>query len=343
MSRPGFALLVAVLMALLLSVAALGMLAMSTREAMIAGAADRRVQARTRVESLARTVFHHWSTRDLAGMAPGETRPLPADGGTSVVIERIDSTLFLIRAEARVPPGAAAGAVGRAGLLARVFDPERTTRSFPAAVTVTGAATLSAGLIDGRDGCGSGRSGPGIVTPSLEGPSGAVVEGSPPILLESPATPATPDPLAPPLAAAIASVRPQPMTISPRPLADGTECVEDSRNWGAPDPNNPCHSLRPLVFVDHDLTVSGGEANGVVVVEGDLQVIGNARLTGLVVVGGTLTVREGSSIRGAARAGALILDGGAVLSDLCIRDDAISAPALDAAYRPSTRWWIPVF
>lgn len=343
MTRPGFALLFAMLMTLLLSMAALGMIALSTREAIVAGAAARRVQARAGAESVARTVFHTWSTRDFATMDPGETSPLTADAGTGIVIERIDSTLFLIRAEARVPPGAAAGAVSRAGLLARVFDPTRTTRSFPAAATVTGAATLLDGIIDGQDGCGSGRHGPGIMTPSLGQSSGAIVEGSPPVLLEDPPDPATADPLAPPLTAAIADLRPQPMTVSPRPLADGTECVRDSRNWGAVDPTHLCHTLRPLVFVDHDLTVSGGEAHGVLVVDGDLQVIGSARLAGLIVVHGTLTAGEGSSIRGAVRAGALILNGGAVMSDPCLRDGAVSAPALDAAYRPSTRWWIPVF
>lgn len=343
MTRPGFALLLAVVMTLLLSMVGLGMIALGTREALIAGAAARRVQARAGAESLARTVFHEWSTRDLAGIEPGATRTLAADAGSSVLIDRIDSTLFVIRAEARVPPGGAAGAIGRAGLLARVFDPTRTVRSFPAAMTVTAAAILLGGLIDGRDACGSGRSGPGLLTPSLDGSSGAVVEGSPPVVLESPPPPATPDPLAPPLAAAIATVHPQPMTISPRPLADGTACVEDTRNWGAVDSLHPCHTLRPLVLVDHDLTISGGETHGVLVVEGDLQVIGNARLSGLVVVRGTLTLGEGSSIRGAARADALILDGGTVQSDPCIRDEAVSAPALDAAYRPSDRWWIPSF
>lgn len=343
MTRPGFALLVAVVMTLLLSMAALGMIALSTKEAMIAGAAARRVQARARAESLARTVFHNWSTRDLAGMDAAETRPLTIDAGSSVVIERIDSTLFLIRAEARVPPAAPAAAVARTGLLAQVFDPTRTARSFPAATTITGAATLLAGLIDGRDGCGSGRAGVGIMTPSLQASSGVVIEGAPPVLLESPPDPAAPDPLGPPLVAAIATLRPQPMTISPRPLADGDVCVEDSRNWGAPDPDHLCHTLRPLVFVDQDLTISGGEAHGVLMVEGDLQIIGSARLTGLVVVRGTLTVGEGSSIRGAVRAGTLTLDGGSISSDPCTVDEAVSAPALDAAYRPATRWWIPVF
>lgn len=343
MNRPGFALLLAVVMTLLLSTAALGMLALSTREAMIVAAAARRVQARAGAESLARTAFHDWSTRDFAGMEPGGTRPLPAPAGGAIAIERIDSTLFLIGAEARVPPGAAAGAVWRAGLLARVFDPTRTARSFPAAATVTGVATLLEGLIDGRDDCGSDRPGPGIMTPVLERSSGVVVDGSPPVLLEVPPDPAAPDPLTPPLAAAIADLRPQTMTISPRPRADGPMCVQDSFNWGALDPRHPCHDLLPLVFVDNDLTISGGEAHAVVVVEGDLRVMGNAQLSGLVVARGTLTVAETASIRGAVRAGALVLDGGALRWDPCTRDDVISAPALDAAYRPSARWWIPVF
>lgn len=346
MSRPGFALGLALLMSLLLSGIALGMMAAGTHEAAIAGAATRRAQARASAESGARTIFREWSTRAFVDLEPGDGRSVAAGGATAAFVERVDSTLYLIRVEARVPAGSASGAIGaigRAGLLVKGFDPSRTARSFAGAVTAPGAAILSDGVVDGQDRCGTGRDGPGLVAASLEADEDAVVRGSPAVLLSSVADPPRPDPLSPPLVAAIATILPTAGTLAPRPLTREGVCFEDSRNWGAIGPEHPCHALLPLVFADHDLTFSGGQARGVIVVAGDLRVGGGATVAGLVLVRGVLTVEAGSSIQGAVRADTLRLAGGAIHADPCTVDAALSAPALDRAYRPPGRWWVPVY
>lgn len=343
MNRSGFALLLVILMGLLLSVVALGMVAVGTREGMIAGATVRRAQARVLAEAGARSVFHGWSTRTFTDLELGEQRALVTYSQVDATVQRVDSTLFLIRTEARVPPGSAMGAVARAGLLARVFDPARTGRSFPAAATVAGPAELYEGVVDGRDVCGSGRNVPGLVAGAVVVGADAAVDGSPPVLLEAAPAPPAPDPLDASIAEVIATITTARETISPRPLARDGVCGEDHRNWGAIGPEHPCHALLPMVFAPHDLTISGGTARGVVVVDGDLHVEGGARLHGLVVVRGALTLESGSSIQGAARVGTLILHAGSIRSDPCTVDAALSAPALDAAYRPAGRWWVPVF
>lgn len=343
MNRSGFALVLVILMGLLLSVVALGMVAVGTREGLIAGATVRRAQARVLAEAGARSVFHGWSTRAFSEMELGEQRALPTETPTDATVQRVDSTLFLIRTEARVPPGSAMGAVARAGLLARVFDPTRTERSFPAAVTVAGSAELEEGVIDGRDACGSGRDVPGVLAGTVVVGADAAIDGSPPFLLEAAPAPPVPDPLGAPIAAAIATISIVRESISPRPLTRDGVCAEDHRNWGAIGPEHPCHALLPMVFAPHDLTISGGAARAVLVVEGDLHIEGSARVHGLVVVRGALTLESGSSIQGAVRVGTLILRGGSIRADPCTTDAVISAPALDAAYRPAGRWWIPVF
>lgn len=342
-NRSGFALVMVILMGLLLSVVALGMVAVGTREGLIAGATVRRAQARVLAEAGARSVFDGWSTRAFSEMELGEQRALVTETPVDATVQRVDSTLFLIRTEARVPPGSAMGAVARAGLLARVFDPTRTGRSFPAAATVVGPAELHEGVIDGRDVCGSGRNVPGVVAGALVVGANAAIDGSPPFLLEPSLAPPAPDPLGAPIAEVIATSTIAREIISPRPLARDGVCTEDHRNWGAIGPEHPCHALLPIVFAPHDLTIDGGTARSVVVVDGDLHVGGGARLHGLVVVRGALTLESGSSIQGAARVGTLILHGGSIRADPCTVDDALSAPALDAAYRPAGRWWVPLF
>lgn len=342
-ARPGFALTFAILLALLLSAAALGMVAVGITEVQLAGATLRHAEARVEAESLARALFRQWSTRTLTDLRPGASRSLLDGGATAAVVERADSTLFLIRTEVRVPPGSQVGAIGRAALLVRVFDPIRTVRAFPAAATVDGPATVTDGLIDGRDRCASGRAGPGVMARSLETGPGAVIEGSPPVLLETPPAPAPPDPLAPPLIAAIANLRPRRTTLAPRPRARHGVCLPDSLNWGALAPGHPCHSLLPVVFAGRDLTLAGGEARAVLVVDGDLRLTANTTLAGIVLVRGTLTLEAGAAVDGAVRAAGLVMRGGAIRAQPCTVDAARSAPALDAGYRPSRRWWLPAF
>lgn len=342
MRQPGFALVFVILMSMLLSMMALGMVAVGTREVVIAGAAAGRAQARASAEAGARLLFHEWSTRALSDLELGEGRPVDLSGGTTARVERVDSTLYLIRTEARAPTTGPAAAMARAGLLARTFDPERTALSFPAAATVEGSATLTDGLIEGRDPCGSGRHAPGLFARSLVAGPEAIIHGSPDVVLEEAAPPA-PDPLTLPLIAAIATIRSGSGTVAPRPLSQGGSCVEDGRNWGAPEPEHVCHPLLPLVFAQHDLTISGGRARAVIVVDGNLRLMGDTRITGIVLVGGELTVEHGAIIRGSVRAQTLLLRGGEIRWDACAVDAARSAPALDRAYRPSTRWWTPAF
>lgn len=342
-NRAGFALVFTILVALLLSAAALGMVAVGFTEIQLAGAVTRHTEARLEAESLARTLFRDWSTRPLADLEPGRDHALTEAPGSAAAVERVDTTLYLIRTEVRVPPGVPGGASGRASLLVSVFDPRRTAAAFPAAATVDGTASVAAGRLDGHDACGDGRDRPGLVARSLEAGPTAVIDGSPPLRLEPAPPPAAPDPLAPPLIAAIATLQPRMSTATPRPLARDGVCLEDPRNWGATAAAHPCHSLLPLVFADHDLTLSGGEARAVLVVHGDLRVTADSRFDGIVLVRDTLTVEAEALIRGAVRAGTLVLNGGAIRADPCAVDDASSAPALDAGYRPSDRWWIPAF
>jgi hypothetical protein len=74
-------------------------------------------------------------------------------------------------------------------------------------------------------------------------------------------------------------------------LADGRCHTGDIDNWGSPlDPTGPCANHFPVVWSDGDLTISGGQGQGILIVDGDLTVQGGFEFVGPSVVLGTFTV-----------------------------------------------------
>lgn len=351
-SRPGFALVLSLLLTLALMLLALGVLAVGTREATLALTVERAARARREAERAAVDVVRSWSTRAVSDLPVAGERPGgPATPVRTAVVVRIDSTLYLVRGEGRVP-GPDGDVIAAAAVLVRTLA--AVEQSAPAAITATGAVTVTAGAVRGSVAdTAAGEAGPrpavcdapapGILAPSITVEGAASVTGTPPIEPVAPPPTAVPDPLAPSMARRIADVRTIGSVISPRPAATGGECGPDPRNWGSPDPAHPCHSLLPLVFADTDLTVSGGTGRMVLVVNGDLRITDGAVLEGLIVVHGHVEVAGGSTVRGAIRARSVQLADGEVTRDGCVLVDAGSAPALDRAFRPPSRWWVPAF
>lgn len=335
--RPGFALVFSLLLVLAMAVLAMGVLAVGTREREVAVAVQRRAQARQWAEAAALQAVRGWSTAAVLDMSPGEARLIPGMGPWSTAeVERIDSTLFLLRGRGAVPGPGGAAAAG-VGLLVRVLDPRALAGALPGTVTAEVSARVDGGAIDGSGVCGGPA--PGVVAPTAAVAPGAVVSGVP--ALHQAAAPPLPPALDPAGAVVLVATTVPGPTVTPRPLLAGGQCVPDAWNWGSPDPTHPCHDLLPI-RVASDLTVDGGVGLGIVLVDGDLRVTGGAELTGVVVVRGTLRLDAGSTIRGAARAAAVISDG-TLIHDGCAVARALATPPLDQAFRPPVRWWIPLF
>lgn len=336
--RPGFALVLSMLLVLALAVLGMGMLAVAIGEQAVAGALTRQALAVRQAEAAALHAVRSWSTGSVADMGVGEQRPLDTGGvGGAAWAERIDTALFLVRGSARAP-GPGEGATASVGLLVRVLHPHELARGFPGGLNVTGPAEI-AGTVLGSAGCGG--PGPGVVSPTVTVEAGAVVDGDPPVRHESPHPVPAPDPFSPPLVDTLATLRYTALTAEPRPAVSGGICLPDGRNWGSTDPSHPCHSLLPFI-VTAGLDVLGGVGRGVLVAHGDLYVTGESELEGIIVVLGHLTLDAGSAIRGAVRARSARIEG-SVIRDDCALAAALSAPSLDRAFRPGLRWWVPVF
>ncbi|GAC1478475.1 MAG: hypothetical protein NVS1B4_22260 [Gemmatimonadaceae bacterium] len=77
-------------------------------------------------------------------------------------------------------------------------------------------------------------------------------------------------------------------SVSPAPVVVGSTCPTTSTsNWGDLDHSvltNPCQYYFPIIHANGDLTVSNGSGQGVLLVDGSLNITGNFRFYGVIVV-----------------------------------------------------------
>lgn len=97
---------------------------------------------------------------------------------------------------------------------------------------------------------------------------------------------------------------------TPTPETRSGECVEGTWNWGSLDDDSPCGGRYVATAATSDLTLRGGEGQGVLVVDGTLRLEGT-RFRGLLLVEGDLVLLGGADVEGLARAGGTlaIIDG----------------------------------
>jgi hypothetical protein len=320
--RPGFALVVSLLLVVVLVALGAAMLALGARETEIAAAMARRAEARAAAESAARLVLATWSTRryrDLpvgdsaaAAPAPDPTAPPAGIPGTDVSgrVVRLAANLFLVTGEARSgAEGAPASA--RAGLLVRTFDADALAGEFPAAASAQDSVIVHDGEILGP----VVDQAPGLPDPDLFGDS-PVID--------------------------LASITVSGGTASPRPWYGPDGCQDHPLNWGATSPASACYELLPLVRVIGDVEVAGGEGRGLLLVHGDAHLRGH-EFHGLIIAHGRITIDDGTVIHGAVHGRTVELHGGAITYDACALRHALSAGRLDAPLRPGARQWIPLF
>lgn len=225
---------------------------------------------------------------DLAAIPLGSTVADPSGGDEAVAIGRLSTHVFLVSASAEALQG---GVARRVAILVRLEAP---ALALGQALSTPGAVALD--------------------------PFAGVYQAPPdsPLSCRDPARPAEPgepqegyvsdgyEDLA--IWASRATVTlPEGSDVTPRPLTSGAACVtEDTQNWGDPaDPEGACGLHFPVVHVPGDLAVRGGVGQGVLVVDGDLDLEGEFDFRGVVLVGGELrTGAGGAAVAGAVQVGA---------------------------------------
>lgn len=364
--RPGVALVLAVIVLMALGTTGLGLLYVSTQEVLIARAGEESARARWEAESAVRATLANWSTRRVLSLDPGDEMDIDAGkGGVRVTIVRLGGSLYLITATTR---GVARGS---AAALVRTVRPEALWPSFAAALSTRGAPEVDPGAVVTAAEAGhvpwpwTPELCPGEVlrsmTEALKGmePASIIVRGD-----SAADTPPEWRPVLPPespgrddslvfrfgpfaihelaaLADHVVSGEVQPAS---HVLPSGCDTT-----WGSPlDPVGPCGDYFPLIYAPGGLQMTGGAGQGILVVDGDLVLSGDARFYGPILVTGALVMRDRAVVVGAVTqvgsAAARLEDEARVDYRACSLWRAFSgAPALDQAFAPAGRAWVPTW
>ena len=92
--------------------------------------------------------------------------------------------------------------------------------------------------------------------------------------------------------------------ITPRPAEVAGVCrVEDTSNWGDPSRAGGCRDHFVLATSSGDVTLVGGQGQGVLAVGGSLRLEGASRFAGVLLIAGDLALAQGARIDGLVRAG----------------------------------------
>lgn len=214
------------------------------------------------------------------------------------VIRRLNRGLFLVSVAAEDPTGSSVATVAtlsRLGWVVRVRP-----------VVVASAAALQAGRVvlgTGTDISGQDRPPPnlecpppdsaiaGVVAGELDRVGSPSIEGSPPTVV-FPADTGFPGVWVnafQQLVGQATTVLPG-GTWSPRPSGVGTECdTSDAANWGDTRPGI-CADYWPIIHVQGNLQLARGTGHGILLVDGDLQIVGAFEFTGLILALGGVTL-----------------------------------------------------
>lgn len=332
MNRRGIALPMAIFALVIVGVLVAAAFFVGRQEQLVGRNTIRLQQAFAAAEAGAQAQAAAWDPTALNRLPAGDTVPfagmLPGSGWYRGTVRRLNTLLFLIQSEGFSPDSTARQ---RVGLLVRLRPIELAVRG--AVETATPTDLGGAAVVDGADhlpfgwtACppaGAARPGLRVTTTGLVTASGGCaglgcVSGSPPLQADTAVTTVALGQVA---GIPFDSLRAWASKVIPagsrriEPLVTAGQCVtSDPNNWGSPlQPSSPCGGYFPVVWVDGDLSINGMQGQGVLLVNGDLDVQGSFEFFGPVLVRGSVrTQGTGGRIMG----GLVIIEGGPTPSEI---------------------------
>lgn len=257
------------------------------------------------------TTVANWQTGTFNGLAVGDSSTasatLPSNGGSyTAIVKRLDNQLFLIRTTGTDPSGKGnrtLATLAKLNLINMTFKASLTTRN---SLKIGGSS-----LIDGRNtdpsgwGCGAvSDTIPGITTPDSTSiqRSGCnnwnCVIGKPDVKNDTSINDSTffkygnqtwTD------LTAQATVFYSSGSIGPDTTAAGICNQSNQANWGEPlrgaGTYTGCYNYFPIIYINGSAHFTGGRGQGILLVEGDLQVDGGFEFYGPVIVRGHLSTQ----------------------------------------------------
>ena len=271
-----------------------------------------------------------WKNTEMLLLPIGGTKEIVYDSSSqgwrdTVTITRLNATGFLIGSTGTAFGGIQGSSRRRTALLVRISVPSLSTK---AAVTAAGGVDLSTMPIVGLDtpplgwlGCPMPEDSVAavIVPDSADAvfkhtcPLNLCLLGSPK-LLASPtaADPSTYDDFVDETFSDLAMLEPKTFNSSSsipnrfEPVVTGGSCTTTaSRNIGDPSRGSPagaCESYFPIIHsqgAGYKLTLKGGSGQGILLVDGDLEIAGDFQFYGPVIVKGKFAGKNSAKIHGA--------------------------------------------
>ena len=371
-SERGVALLAALGAIVLIGVIIAGGLFSVTQDYRISDNALRQSRATSTAELGLNRIVAEWNLA-YNQRVTGDTmkRSYTASGGgiANVVVTRLNGPFFWVVSEGLSGTTRSTFlARRRYGMLLRLDTPQI---SFLGAITTQGTTTINGNVIvNGNDAApaswtscspGTNVAGAAISPTTTANIIGSVtLDGNPEVLT----TPAASDTNTyfnygntnyASLAATADLVYPGGTTLNGiAPIAIGPSCVASliPANWGEPDhavPAGPCETYFPIIHVRGDLKAATGRGQGILLVDGNLEVAGHFVFMGAIIVRGALKMSgSGNKIVGATMAASVSVDDNVSLSgntsmlySSCALLAALSANAYPKAARQ--RGWVDVF
>ncbi|HEY7407991.1 MAG TPA: hypothetical protein VH638_06955 [Gemmatimonadaceae bacterium] len=380
-NRRGFALATAVGAIALVGALVAGAFVASTAEFRTGRDALQQTRAFAAAEYGNSALRANWSSDWNNTILRGDTlvRTYDAGGAAAIVrVTRLSDNIFLVTSEASAGTGLASGSRRRVASLLKLSIPNVKIMG---ALTARGSTKVGgSALMIGRDtlypgwDCpapapGTGVAGvavPGWTSLSLGGTctNYQCVQGTPVVKLGSEMADTNTyfsygdykwDDL---VAMANKTMSPGPHTaVGPR--YSGGECnTADILNWGEPakvtvGTPGPCESYYPIIYAPGDLKINGDRGQGILLVQGNLEVQGGFQFYGLIIVRGELrTAGTGGHFNGTVLA-ANVAVGGATTSNNTVSGNATfrySSCALMSALRGSAspaairdRAWVELY
>ena len=313
-----------------------GVMFASLQEFRIGGNTQHQTRAATAAEFGLNRIMSEWNPLNNNAMTTGDTLKrsyvLSSGGTANVMATRLPGPFFWIVSEGQAGAQRVDLSARRQyGALARLDQPQI---GFLGALTGRGGVTVGgSAYVSGTDMTGSGwKNCPAmsnVAGVAMADTSGAKMPGcsvsktcisGTPAFLETPAADDTStyfnygNTSYSQLAAAASKVLANGTTVTKvEPvLAGGTCSTGVLYNWGDANRNSPagkCESYFPVIHAKGNLKVTGGVGQGILLVDGDLEMSGQFWFVGLVIVRGTVrTTGSGAGVFGVLMAANVVLD-----------------------------------
>jgi len=288
-------------------------------------------QAAAIAEAGVDSVLANWSPSTYNNMAANTEITMPTvttlggNASYTATLRRLNGTIFMVRADGRQAfPGGALRGRRQVSRLVRLDIPQIamnaaiTTRT---GLTVSGSSDVS-GIDSIPNGWGAFCPPAGATVPGIRDSSGNVsttgacagascIVGSPQILTDPTVNSNTFSQFGSTnfaQLAARANFTVNGTINSIAPAVTGSPSVCDysvTTNWGAPlAPTSPCGSYFPIIYAPGNVRLTGGAGQGILLVQGDLDVSGGVEFYGPVIVLGSVTsTGQGGHIYGGVMSG----------------------------------------